>query len=92
MSASGMSHRAMTFQSRTSVCFASGAPTGCPPGLGPGDMPRPAGAAAEVPAAEQVGEHGDQEPEPDHPREEDEHGSKDAEEWIVGNEQAVTSC
>src|SRR5918995_7513985 len=46
--------------------------------------PRGLPPARDVVAAEEVREHRDQEPEPDHPSEEDEHGPDDVEQRVVG--------
>src|SRR5262249_27487880 len=47
--------------------------------------------ARDVMTTEQVGEHGDQQPEPDHPGEEDQHRPDDVEERVVSRNQHWTS-
>src|SRR5439155_24659604 len=56
------------------------------------DDPERLRSAADVVSPENVGEDGDQKPEPDHPGEEDEHRPEDVEKWVARCEQRRTSC
>ena len=50
------------------------------------DHPQRLDPAADVAAAEDVGEDHDHDPDPDHPREEDDHRPEDVEERVIGSD------